>query len=467
MITIDNNDTICAISTPAGVGGIAVARVSGPRAIDITDRIWKGKSLASATSHTAHLGFITDPDNGETIDQAVATLFRAPGTFTGEDVVELSVHGSKFIQRELIALLLRQGCRLAEPGEFTRRSFSSGKMNLAEAEAVADLIAASSRAAHRIALSQMKGSFTRRLDSLREQLVELASLLELELDFSEEDVEFASRSHLKELAKDVSDEICRLERSFATGQAIKDGIPVAIVGATNVGKSSLLNTLVGDDRAIVSDVHGTTRDLIEDTAEIGDLLFRFIDTAGLRDTADTVEVMGIERSRTAMSRARIVVLVIDANQSLRPEMIDETTQSMAEGASLILAVNKSDLADPAVLDKTVSEMAHRWPQAAAIVALSARQGDGIDSLKTALQKSVGADQLAADQLLVTNARHSQALSHAAQAISRVIEGLNNALPGDLIAQDLRETLHHLADITPAVTTPDLLATIFSRFCVGK
>lgn len=467
MITIDSNDTICAISTPAGVGGIAIARISGPRAITITDRIWKGKPLAKAASHTAHLGTIADPDSGEIIDQGVATVFRAPGTFTGEDVVELSVHGSKYIQRELIALLLRQGCRLAEPGEFTRRAYTSGRMDLTEAEAVADLIAASSRAAHRIALSQMKGNFTRRLDSLRSQLIELASLLELELDFSEEDVEFASRSRLKELATAISDEICRLERSFATGQAIKEGIPVAIVGETNVGKSSLLNTLVGDDRAIVSDVHGTTRDLIEDTAEIGDLLFRFIDTAGQRDTSDTVEAMGIERSRRAAGRARVVMLVSDASMPLQTALITETLASMQTDASLILVINKTDLVDPDTLNRAITDANRLCPAAKAVIAISAHNGDGIDRLKTALQIAAGADRLEADQLLITNARHSQALSHAAQSIARVISGLDTSLPGDLIAQDLRETLHHLADITPSITTPDLLTTIFSRFCVGK
>lgn len=467
MITIDNNDTICAISTAAGIGGIAVARISGPEAIAITDKIWKGKPLSEALSHTAHLGLITDPANGETIDQGLATVFRSPKTFTGEDVVELSVHGSKFIQREVIALLLRQGCRLAEPGEFTRRAYTSGRMDLTEAEAVADLIAASSRAAHRIALSQMKGNFTRRLENLREQLMELASLLELELDFSEEDVEFASRQRLKELASAVSNEINRLAHSFATGQAIKEGIPVAIVGETNVGKSSLLNLLVGDDRAIVSDVHGTTRDLIEDTAEIGDLLFRFIDTAGMRDTTDTVEAMGIERSRAAIGRARVVMLVADASKPLQTALIDETAQSLADGASLIIALNKTDLVTAESLRNTLAEATNRWPTANAIVAISAQNGHGIDSLKSALQKAGGADQLAGDQLLITNARHSEALANAAESIARVIDGLEASLSGDLIAQDLRETLHHLAEITPAITPPDLLASIFSRFCIGK
>ena len=280
MIVHENNDTICAISTPHGVGGIAVIRISGRDAIAIVDRLWKGRRLSESASHTAHLGTIVD-DNGEILDQAVATVFRGPNSFTGEDVVELSVHGSKWIQRETINLLVRTGCRIADAGEFTRRAFASGRLDLAEAEAVADVIASSSRAAHRVAMRQMRGDFSGRLNSLREQLLELASLLELELDFSEEDVEFASRRKLLDLADEIHRVVTRLAATFATGSALKEGIPVSIVGATNVGKSTLLNRLLHDDRAIVSDIHGTTRDVIEDTMEIGGVLFRLIDTAGL------------------------------------------------------------------------------------------------------------------------------------------------------------------------------------------
>ncbi len=466
MNTYDINDTIAAISTPAGTGGIAVARVSGPRAIAIVDTVWQGKPLSQAATHTAHLGRIVDPADSQVLDQAVATVFRAPGTFTGQDVVELSVHGSRFIQRELLALLLRQGCRLAMPGEFTRRAYATGRMGLTEAEAVADLIAASSRAAHRIALGQMKGQITRRLASLRDQLRDLASLLELELDFSEEDVEFASRRRLMDIATSVSDEITRLTRSFATGQAIKDGVPVAIIGATNVGKSSLLNQLVGDDRAIVSDIHGTTRDTIEDTAEIGDILFRFIDTAGLRETPDTIEAMGIRRSRDAAGRARIVMAVADATRAESLDIIDSAVDAMAPGAKLLIALNKTDLLTTADADRAITDAGSRWPQAK-VTAISALTGQGLDTLRGQLQEAAGADQIAADQLLITNARHHQALSEAQTSISRVIDGLDTGLSGDLIAQDLRETLHHLADITPQITTDELLHTIFSRFCIGK
>lgn len=290
-------DTICAISTPPGVGGIAVIRISGPQAIAVADRVWHGKSLSETAGHTARFGRITDPSRGgEMLDEAVATVFRAPASFTGEDVVELSVHGSRYVQRRLLEMLTGNGARLAEAGEFTRRAFANGKMDLAQAEAVADVIASNSRASHRLAASQMKGCFSRRLEELRDKLLDLASLLELELDFSEEEVEFASRERLREIATEIHSEVSRLEKSFSAGSAIKDGIPVAIVGPTNAGKSSLLNLLLGEDRAIVSDIHGTTRDTIEDTLEIGDYLFRFIDTAGLRDTSDPIEALEIGRA---------------------------------------------------------------------------------------------------------------------------------------------------------------------------
>lgn len=297
--------TICAISTPPGIGGIAIIRISGPEAIAIADRVWRGKSLGEAASHTAHLGVIVDPSTGNELDQAVATLFRGPRSFTGEDVVEFSVHGSRWIQTELINLLIRNGCRLADAGEFTRRAFTNGRIDLAEAEAVADVIAAESEAANRVAQQQLRGSFSRCLGRLRDGLVELASLIELELDFAEEHVEFADRGRLLALARETLATVDSLSASFATGQAIKNGIPVAIVGAPNAGKSSLLNLLLHDDRAIVSDIPGTTRDTIEDTTVVDGLSFRFIDTAGLRQTSDAIENLGIERTWTAVSRAAL------------------------------------------------------------------------------------------------------------------------------------------------------------------
>ena len=466
-----NDDTICAVSTAPGVGGIAVIRISGAQARQIVDRVWRGKRLESVASHTAHLGSIVD-ESGEVIDSAVATVFCAPASFTGDDVVELSVHGSAWIQRETVQLLVRQGCRIAEPGEFTRRAFAAGKLDLAEAEAVADVIASSSRAAHRMAMSQMRGDFSRRLESLRERLLELASLLELELDFSEEDVEFASREKLRELADEIHGVVARLAASFATGAALKEGVPVAIVGATNAGKSTLLNRLLGDDRAIVSDIHGTTRDIIEDRIEIGGVLFRLIDTAGLRDTTDVVESLGIDRTVKQIDKAAIVVWVIDpaATDDTLRDTWQRISTHLTEGQHLIIAVNKSDLrAAPGNQSEAIMnsiETAAILPEGFTVVNISAATGDGIDALHRALIEASGVNSWQGD-ILVTNARHYEALTRALDSIDRVIQGLAGGISGDFIAQDVRETIHHLGTITGAITTTDILSTIFSRFCIGK
>lgn len=466
-----NDDTICAVSTAPGVGGIAVIRVSGAQARQIVDRVWRGKRLESVASHTAHLGSIVD-EGGEVIDSAVATVFCAPASFTGDDVVELSVHGSAWIQRETVQLLVRQGCRIAEPGEFTRRAFAAGKLDLAEAEAVADVIASSSRAAHRMAMSQMRGDFSRRLESLRERLLELASLLELELDFSEEDVEFASREKLRELADEIHGVVARLASSFATGAALKEGVPVAIVGATNAGKSTLLNRLLGDDRAIVSDIHGTTRDIIEDRIEIGGVLFRLIDTAGLRDTTDVVESLGIDRTVKQIDKAAIVVWVIDpaATDDTLRDTWQRISAHLTEGQHLIIAVNKSDLrAAPGNQSEAIMnsiETAAILPEGFTVVNISAATGDGIDALHRALIEASGVNSWQGD-ILVTNARHYEALTRALDSIDRVIQGLAGGISGDFIAQDVRETIHHLGTVTGAITTTDILSTIFSRFCIGK
>ena len=337
-----SDDTICAISTPAGVGGIAVIRVSGEQAVEMVMKSWKGADLTKVASHTLHLGRIVDA-NGEILDEVVAAIFRGPNSFTGEDVVELSCHGSLWIQQQLVALLIDNGCRAAEGGEFTRRAFMNGRMDLSQAEAVADVIASSSRASHRIAVSQMRGGFSRMLASLREQLLEFVSLMELELDFSEEDVEFADRTHLIELAEHIEAVIGSLAESFAVGNAIKNGFPVAIVGETNAGKSTLLNRLLHDDKALVSDIRGTTRDVIEDTINLGGLTFRFIDTAGIRETTDTIESMGIERTFKKLDEATIVLWMIDGTQpadnirTLAPEIVEHT-----DGKHLIAVLNKID-----------------------------------------------------------------------------------------------------------------------------
>lgn len=455
---ISDGDTICAVSTAPGSGGIAVIRVSGPEALGIVGAVWRGKILSDVASHTAHLGSIIG-DDGEMLDRGVATVFRAPASYTGEDVVELSVHGSAWIQRELLQLLVRHGCRLAERGEFTRRAFASGRIDLAEAEAVADVIASSSRAAHRMAVSQMKGEFSKRLEGLRGRLLELASLLELELDFSEEDVEFASRGALKSIADEIHSVVSRLAGSFAVGSAIKEGVPVAIVGATNAGKSTMLNRLVGDERAIVSDIHGTTRDIIEDYAEIGGIRFRLIDTAGLRDTVDVVESLGIDRAIGQLDKAAIVMWVIDSSAPAEEnvDMWRRISTHLSAGQHLIIALNKSDLGADAVLPHVGD---------AVTVRVSAATGDGIGDIRDALVAATGIRDWQ-NEIMVTNTRHYEALTRALDSIDRVRDGLISGISGDFIAQDVRETLHHLGEITGTITTTDILTTIFSRFCVGK
>ena len=463
------SETICAISTPPGIGGIAVARVSGTDAIEIVSRHWKGTNLDKAKSHTAHLGIITDTDNTP-LDQALVTIFKAPNSFTGENVVEISVHGSKYIQRQLINTLISAGARLAEPGEFTRRSFVSGKMDLAQAEAVADMIASSSRAAHRIAMNQMRGGFSTRLKLLREQLLQLASLLELELDFSEEDVEFASRIKLLDSAKEVHSEVSRLLRSFKSGAAIKDGIPVAIFGETNAGKSSLLNAILGDEKAIVSDIHGTTRDIVEDTIEIGDYLFRFMDTAGIRETKDKIESIGIDRSYIALSHARIIILVIDSTQPINPQPFPHIAKALAadDSTKLIIAANKSDIAytDSVISNIKTILTIHNIATDTPIISISAKNRTGINTLTDTLQNLISGNTSESD-IMVTNLRHCEALTHASESSARVLEALEANLSGDLIAQDLRETIFHLGTITGNITSQDILSNIFSRFCIGK
>ncbi|MEE0979364.1 MAG: tRNA uridine-5-carboxymethylaminomethyl(34) synthesis GTPase MnmE [Muribaculaceae bacterium] len=454
------NQTICAISTPHGIGGIAVARVSGEQALNIVQKIWKGKHLEACPSHTAHLGTVSDTA-GQPLDQAVVTIFRAPRSFTGENTVEIAVHGSQYVQRELLNSLTKAGATLAGPGEFTRRAYLSGNLGLTEAEAVADIIASTSKAAHRIAMNQMRGSVSAKLSQLHEQLLELASLLELELDFSEEDVEFASRQKLTDIATQIHSEVTRLHRSFASGNAIKNGIPVALIGETNAGKSSLLNTLVGDQKAIVSDIHGTTRDVIEDTVELGDYLFRFMDTAGLRETTDEIEAIGIQRSHQAMQRAQIIILVADVTNPPAPQTIEQIISQTQPHQQLIIVINKTDRQNPQTL---INNLKAAVTPKIPIIPISVATSDGINNLNAALIKSIEPES---QQVTITNARHAQALMLASESITRVLDGLNNSLSGDLIALDIRETLQHLASVTGNITSEDILQSIFSRFCIGK
>lgn len=456
-ITTPGSDTIVAPATAPGQAALAVLRLSGPQAIAIADTLWRGKSLAQADSHTAHLGTVLD-SRGLQLDQAVAVVYRAPRSFTGQDSVELTVHGSMYVRRELLDTLIKAGARLAEPGEFTRRAFLGGRLDLSQAEAVADIIAAESRAANDIAQSQLQGKFAGRIQQLRQQLIDIASLLELELDFAEEDLEFADRTLLTQLATQARDEIKRLLQSFRTGDAIMRGIPVAIVGAPNAGKSSLLNALLGHDRAIVSDVPGTTRDTIEETLHLGDHLFRFIDTAGLRASTDAVERIGIDRARAAIASARIILYVHDATLPLHPDLIPRVPD-----ATTLLVLNKTDLIPTPTLDSQLSTLDSQLLP----TPLSTRTGEGLDQIVRHLV-TIAADMTTTyGDVLVANARHAEALSSALTSIGRVLDGLRATLPADLVAQSLRETISHLGAITGAIPSDLLLSTIFSRFCVGK
>ena len=459
-------DTICAISTPAGVGGIAVVRVSGSKAVEYVMKSWRGYDLRKAATHTAHFGRIVYPD-GETLDEVVATVFLCPHSFTGEDTVELSCHGSQWIQTQLVTLMLRNGCRAAEGGEFTRRAFMNGKIDLSQAEAIADVIASSSRASHRVAISQMRGGFSEMLARLREQLLEFVSLMELELDFSEEDVEFADRSRLTDLARHIDSVITSLADSFSVGNAIKNGVPVAIVGETNAGKSTLLNRLLHDDKAIVSDIRGTTRDAIEDTINLGGITFRFIDTAGIRDTSDRIESIGIDRTFQKIDNASVILWMIDGTQGTGN--IRETAERImphCQGKQLIAVINKSDKLDNSTIQAIQSEISHIH-DGISTIAISAKNDIAVDRLEKMLVESAGIPENDPNAVVVTNARHYGALCHAQEAIRRAITGLQSGLSGDFVSQDIRECMHYLGEITGEITTHEVLGSIFSRFCIGK
>ena len=446
------NETICALATAAG-GAIGIIRISGPKSLEILSHVFT-KDISNAQPNTIHYGNIKD--GSEVVDEVLVSVFRAPHSYTGEESAEISCHGSRYILNKVLALLIANGCRQAGPGEFTQRAYLNGKMDLSQAEAVADLIASTNQATHQIAMSQLRGHFSSKLAQLREQLLKLTSLLELELDFSDhEDLEFADRSELLELAKTIDNHVNRLAYSFQTGQALKQGIPVAIVGKTNVGKSTLLNRLLKDDRAIVSDVHGTTRDTIEDTIDINGITFRFIDTAGIRQTQDEVEQIGITRTYAAIDKARIVLWLIDAEPST--EEINDVLQR-AENKKLIVIKNKADKAD------NNSYNSLKLP----FITISAKFGTGIDELEQAIYEAADIPALTENDIIVTNARHYDALVRAHDSIQRVIDGLQMQLSGDLLSEDLRQALDTLAEITGGQITPnEVLGNIFKNFCVGK
>lgn len=461
------NDTICAIATPPGVGAMAIIRVSGERAIALCDRLFLPKDtkkrLSDQASHTVLFGQFQQ--DGYLIDEVVATVFRNPHSFTGEDTVEFTCHGSTYIQQKMIRVLMETGCRLAEPGEFTRRAFQNGKLDLAQAEAVADLIASSSAANHKLAIRQMRGGISREIDKLRGQLLHFVTLIELELDFGEEDVEFANRSELTELAAKLEKNLRKLTESFRLGNALKNGIPVAIVGETNAGKSTLLNQLLDEDKAIVSPIPGTTRDVIEDLVNIRGISFRFIDTAGLRQTKDEIELIGIQRTYQQIEQANIVLWVIDATQFTEHiEWMASRILPRSEGKVLMVLFNKVDKLEKEeqlVLDeqfKTIS--GHR-------LFISAKNGLNLDLLKAKLLELAGLPDLTRQDVIVTNLRHYQALKAAHEAILRVQNSMDMEQSSEFLSQDLRECIHHLGEITGVITTDEVLGNIFAHFCIGK
>lgn len=462
---LSSTDTICALSTPAGMGAIAIIRLSGNKAIDVANSLFRPKNaeviLHEAESHKAIFGTIEH--DGNLLDEVLLTLFRKPHSYTGEDVVEISCHGSVFVQQKILELLLSGGARLAEPGEFTMRAFMNGRFDLSQAEAVADLIASNSEASHRLAINQMRGGFSKKIGELRAKLVDFASLIELELDFAEEDVEFADRTALFELLEKIKTEILSLKASFTLGNVMKHGIPVAIAGKTNVGKSTLLNALLNEERAIVSEIPGTTRDAIEDTINIHGVTFRFIDTAGLRHTEDTVENIGIERTFEKMNQASVVLYVFDITTASEKEIDDAIADIRAQledpEKHIIPIANKTDL---------LLRAPHSFKRLVELDTLfiSAKRNENINLITDRLLSTAHTGETG-DKTIVYSLRHFEALTRAAQSIESIEKGFADNIPSDLIAIDIRQALHHLGSITGEVTTDELLGNIFGKFCIGK
>ncbi len=471
-----HTDTIVAMATPAGAGAIAVIRLSGPEALSIASTLFSsvsGKNLANQKTHTVHLGHIKDGD--KIIDEVLATIFKNPNSYTGEDVVEISCHGSNYIQQEIIQLCLRNGCRMAQAGEFTLRAFLHGKIDLSQAEAVADLIASDSAASHQLAIQQMRGGFSSEIKKLREELLNFASLIELELDFAEEDVEFANREEFQKLISKITLVLKRLIDSFATGNVLKNGIPVAIVGEPNVGKSTLLNALLNEERAIVSDIAGTTRDTIEDEISIGGIGFRFIDTAGIRDTEDVIEGLGIRKTFEKIEQAQVVIYLFDAQKfqvsqhggqaSSKFQVEIETIKNKYPLKNLIIVANKVDTLSEVELKNlniTLSAI-----ERSTHLLLSAKNGIGLKELETQLLEFVNTGALRSNETIVTNSRHYDALLKALEEIIKVQEGIDANLSGDLLAIDIRQALYYFAEITGQVSNDELLGNIFANFCIGK
>jgi len=455
-------DTIVALATPSGAGAIAVIRLSGPKAIAIASAVFvsvSGKELLKQKTHTIHLGHIKD-DN-RTLDEVLASIFKNPNSYTGEDVVEFSCHGSPYIQQEIIQLLLRKGARMAQAGEFTLRAFLHGKMDLSQAEAVADLIASDSEASHQLAIQQMRGGFSSEIAQLRQELLNFASLIELELDFAEEDVEFANRNEFEQLIQKIKEVLKRLIDSFAVGNVLKNGIPVAIVGEPNVGKSTLLNALLNEERAIVSDIAGTTRDTIEDEITLGGIGFRFIDTAGIRETQDTIEGLGIQKTFEKMEAAQVVVLLLDASEAIDKLTLEvHKIKNKYPQKPLVIVANKIDTLSV----ESKNNLQKALPE---LIPISAKQREGVEQLTTALLDFVNTGALRNNETIVTNTRHYDALLKSLEEIQKVQEGLHAQLSGDLLAIDIRQALYHLGEITGEISNDELLGNIFANFCIGK
>jgi tRNA modification GTPase len=460
------SDTIIALATPPGLGAIGVIRLSGAKAISISNQFFYGKDLPRQKTHTIHYGSIRNEQN-KIIDQALVSVFKNPTSYTGEDVVEISCHGSQYIQQQIIELFIRNGVRMANPGEFTLRAFLNGKMDLSQAEAVADLIASDSAAAHELAMKQMRGGFSQEIQALREELIRFASWIELELDFGEEDVEFANRDDLRALVHKIQDLITTLIQSFQLGNVIKNGVNTVIAGRPNAGKSTLLNALLNEERAIVSDIAGTTRDTIEESLNIKGIQFRLVDTAGIREATDQIEAIGVQKAYDQIKKSSILIYVYDAMNLTEPEIAEDLNKLHREGLTTIVIANKMDMVDNSLLQQNRGKAMQPYQEKHQFVYISAKEKGKIQEVKDALYQAVVDGNLSMDNTIVTNARHFQALSKANQSLAEVIDGLDMGITGDFLAQDIRHSLSHLGEITGEIATDDLLDRIFRDFCIGK